>query len=175
MPRPAYAARFAELVGGVEPQFGAPHNAMRLATVDVDAPLPQGNATMARLTQEQCRQLLAKRRQRDGLAGRVRDRLLQTPSDLAGIDIVAADLHMASRSLRRRLEQEGTSFRALVDEVRQTLAEELLTTADLKLEEVAQRLGYAESASLIHAFKRWKGMTPNAYREQHRRAVAVNT
>lgn len=168
MARPPYASRFRELTG-VEPQFNAPRNAIRLATVDVDAPLPQGNPTMARLTQEQCRQLLARRQERTGLSGRVRDRLLQTPGDMADIDTVAADLHMASRSLRRRLEQEGTSFRALVDEVRQTLAEELLTTADLKLEEVAQRLGYAEPASLIHAFKRWKGMTPHAYRIAWRR------
>lgn len=170
MPRPAYAQRFRELTG-VEPQFDAPCNALRLATADVDAPLPQGNPTMARLTLEQCRQLLARRQVRTGLSGRVRDRLLQTPGDIADIETVARDLHMAARSLRRHLGLEGTSFRVLVDEVRQTLAEELLTTADMKLEEVAQRLGYAEPASLIHAFKRWKGVTPHVYREQHRHAL----
>lgn len=167
--RPAYAARF-QALAGVMPRFGAPHNAARFALADVDAPLPQANPMMARMCLEQCQQLLARRQIRTGLAGRVRDRLLQTPGDPAGIDTVAEELHMATRSLRRHLAQEGTSFRALVDEVRQALAEELLTTADLKLEEVAMRLGYSEPASLIHAFKRWKGVTPSAFREQRRGA-----
>lgn len=171
-PPPRYAARFRQLVG-ITPQFDAPRNAMRLALADVDAPLPQADSMMARLCLEQCRQLLAKRQVRIGLAGKVRDRLLQTPGTFAGIEAVAHKLATAPRSLRRHLQQEGTSYRALVDEVRQTLAEELLTTADLKLEEVALRLGYSEPASLIHAFKRWKGVTPHVYREQHRRALVV--
>ena len=134
----------------------------------VDAPLPQANPLMSRMCLEQCKQLLARRQTRTGLAGQVRERLLQTPGVLPDAATVARDLLLSERSLRRRLEAEGTAFRALSDEVRQTLAEELLTTADLKLEEVAQRLGYSEPASLIHAFKRWKGMTPTAYRAQRR-------
>ncbi len=171
-PAPAYAGRYSELCG-VTPQFNAPINAIHFSAADVDAPLPQANPVMARLCVEQCRQLLARRQARSGLAGRVRDQLLQRPGDMAGIDEVASDLCMASRSLRRHLDQEGTSFRALVDEVRQALAEELLTTAHLKLDEVAMRLGYAEPASLIHAFKRWKGVTPSVYRAQRLRNLAA--
>ena len=65
--------------------------------------------------------------------------------------------------LRRRLEEEGTSFRALLDEVRETHAEELLTRGAVPVEDVAFRLGYAEASSFIHAFKRWKGVTPTAF------------
>lgn len=164
---PDYAARFAE-IGGVVPVFGADRNGARFDLADVDAPLPQANPLMSRMCLEQCGQLLSRRQTRTGLAGQVRERLLQTPGVLPDATTVARDLLMSERSLRRRLEAEGTAFRALSDEVRQTLAEELLTTADLKLEEVAQRLGYSEPASLIHAFKRWKGMTPSAYRAQRR-------
>ncbi len=175
-PAPRYAQRFTE-IAGVTPIFNADRNAARFDLADVDAPLPQANPVMARMCLDQCKQLLARRQIRTGLAGRVRDRLLQTPGEFPDVESVAADLHMAARSLRRHLDAEGTSFRALTDEVRQTLAEELLTTADLKLEEVAQRLGYAEPASLIHAFKRWKGMTPHAYRAQrlheHQRSTAL--
>lgn len=171
-PRPPHAARFRELIG-VTPQFGAARNAIRLALADVEAPLPQADPMVARMCLEQCKQLLARRQVRTGLAGRVRDRLLEAAGGLAGLDTVAADLNMAPRSLRRHLAQEGTSFRALSDEVRQALAEELLTTAHLKLEEVAQRLGYAEPASLIHAFRRWKGMTPDAYRRARRGGLAA--
>ncbi|PPE73398.1 AraC family transcriptional regulator [Solimonas fluminis] len=163
--RPAYAARFAELIGA-EPRFDAPEHSVWLDAAYVDAPLPQGNTLMARMCREQCQQLLARRQVRTGVAGRVRDRLLQNPGGMPGIEAVAAEMHMAVRSLRRRLGDEGTSFRALVDEVRQALAEELLTTAKLKLEEVAMRLGYSEPAAFVHAFKRWKGISPMAYRAQ---------
>jgi AraC-like DNA-binding protein len=63
--------------------------------------------------------------------------------------------------LRRRLAESGTSFQELLDEVREALAQELLTT--LAVEDVALRLGYAEASSFIHAFKRWKGVTPAVY------------
>lgn len=164
--RPSYAQRYRELCG-LEPRFEAPDNIICFNPAHIDDPLPQSNSDMARLCVEQCRQLLEKRRVRGGIAGRVRDQLLQAPNRMAGIDEVAANLHTATRSLRRRLEEEGTTFRALSEEVRQTLAEEFLRIPGMKIEEIALRLGYAEPASFIHAFKRWKNVSPNAYREMH--------
>ncbi|AXQ31310.1 AraC family transcriptional regulator [Solimonas sp. K1W22B-7] len=163
--RPAYAGRYREMLGA-EPLFDAAENSVWLDAAYVDAPLPQGNTVMARMCLEQCSQLLARRQVRTGVAGKVRDRLLRNPGEMPGIETVAEEMHMAVRSLRRRLVEEDTSFRALVDEVRQALAEELLTTAKLKLEEVAYRLGYSEPAAFVHAFKRWKGISPMAYRAQ---------
>ena len=84
---------------------------------------------------------------------------------------IAARLHVSSRSLRRRLIDEGTSFRALIDEVRQAIAEELLTTGRMKLAEVAERLGYAEPAPFITAFRRWRGQSPTQYRQLHQREL----
>ena len=169
-PRPDYAWRL-DRICGVRPSFDAPLNAILIAAKDLDAPLPQANPMMARLCEEQCRQLLAKRRVRSGLAGQIRDRLLRNPGEMPSLETVAEELHMASRSLRRRLDEEGTSFRALVDEVRQTLAEELLMSAHMKLAEIASRLGYTEPAAFINAFKRWKGMSPTAYRQSKRPGV----
>ncbi|MES0874910.1 AraC family transcriptional regulator [Sinimarinibacterium thermocellulolyticum] len=169
-PAPAHASRYAQ-IAGVDPIFDADRNAARFDLADVDAPLPQANPLLARMCLEQCRQLLARRQARAGLAGQVRERLLQMPGALPDAAAVARDLRISERSLRRHLRAEGTSLRALTDEVRQTLAEELLTTAKLKLDEVAERLGYAEPASLIHAFKRWKGVTPSAYRAQRRASM----
>ncbi|WP_199720589.1 AraC family transcriptional regulator [Stagnimonas aquatica] len=170
LPRPMDVARYVALCG-VEPRFDAEYNRIHLDPALLDAPLPQGNALIAQLCLEQCRQLLEKRRRRDGIAGQVRERLFQRAGQMPSLDSIAAELQLAPRSLRRHLEQEGTSFRALADEVLETLAEELLIVAHMKLEEVAQRLGYAEPASFIHAFKRWKGVSPNAYREQRRQAA----
>jgi len=161
--RPAYDWRF-DKICGARPMFGASINAILLGAESLDTPLPQADASMARLCEEQCRQLLARRRVRSGFAGQVRDRLSRAPADMPSLERVASELHIAPRSLRRRLEEEGTSFRSLLDEVRQALAEELLSTSPMKLEEIAARLSYAEPATFISAFKRWKGMSPTAYR-----------
>lgn len=166
-PRPAYAWRFDKLCG-VRPSFDAPINGVLLDAATLDTPLPQANPTMARMCEEQCRQLLARRRVRAGFAGQIRDRLLRSPGEIPSLDAVADELHMANRSLRRRLDEEGTSFRALVNEVRQTLAEELLTSTNMKLSEIADRLGYTEPAAFITAFRRWKGLSPSEYREVKR-------
>jgi AraC-like DNA-binding protein len=77
---------------------------------------------------------------------------------------VAAAMCMSERTLRRRLQKEGTTFAALCDEIRRSTAEQLLTCSHLPVEHIAGRLGYAEPASFIHAFKRWKGRTPGAFR-----------
>lgn len=82
------------------------------------------------------------------------------------MESLAAQLHMTSRTLRRRLDAEGTSFRQLQDEVLGTLAEELLRSTALRLEEIAERLGYGEVSNFIHAFKRWKGVSPGQFRRE---------
>lgn len=79
---------------------------------------------------------------------------------------VASAFDIPERSLRRQLSQQGHSFRALLDEVKQQKAEALLQDRRLSVEAIAQQLGYAESAAFIHAFQRWTGSTPAAFRNR---------
>src|SRR5207244_1884592 len=111
-----------------------------------------------------CRDLLEHRRRRHGTAASVRARLLRNPADVPSMQAVAHELHVDPRTLRRHLETEGTSFRALVTEVRETLAVELLSNTGLTVDEVATRLGYSETAGFTHAFKRWRGIPPSQCR-----------
>ncbi|MGX8847036.1 helix-turn-helix transcriptional regulator, partial [Pseudomonas aeruginosa] len=92
----------------------------------------------------------------------------RTPGHLPDMQTLAMELHLTVRTLRRRLDDEGSSYRLLLDEVRQALAEELLATGAIRLEEIAERLGYGEVSNFIHAFRRWKGMTPRQYRQRRR-------
>lgn len=116
------------------------------------------------MCEAECQKLLERRRARSGISSRVRDIILRQPGQAADMEAVAAELCMTSRTLRRHLADEGTSFRALRDEVLMTLAEELIGTARMKLSDVAERLGYSDAAAFSHAFKRWKGVTPGAAR-----------
>ncbi|MDX5373746.1 MAG: AraC family transcriptional regulator [Pseudomonadaceae bacterium] len=156
---------------GLLPSFAQPRSRVRFPRHLLDLPLPRANPQAAQQCEQQCQQLLARRSQRQGLAGRVRGLLLERPGQLPDMEQVAASLHMSSRTLRRRLESEGSHFRLLLDEVRQTLAEELLATGALSLEETAERLGYGEVSNFIHAFKRWKGVAPRRFQRTETRPV----
>jgi AraC-like DNA-binding protein len=83
---------------------------------------------------------------------------------LPELDVVAGALGLSERALRRRLAAVGTSFRALADGVLAPLAMRFLRDTSLSVAEVAERLGYAEPASFVRAFRRWTDTTPEAFR-----------
>jgi len=166
-PAPSYIERY-EKFYGVRPVFNASANVASLDRALIESPLPQANAHALRRSEELCRKLLDSRRLRTGLSSKVRDRLMARIARTPDMGEVASDLHLTTRTLRRRLLDEGTSFAELRDEVRQTLAEELLAGPRLSVEQIAERLGYAETTSFINAFKRWRGKTPHNYRLANR-------
>ncbi|TQM28873.1 helix-turn-helix protein [Nocardia bhagyanarayanae] len=166
---PEYADRMTEVLG-VRPGFGRPHNVFTIDPEMLEQPLPQANEHTWAMCLAQCRQLVDRRRARTGIAAEVRELLVPGGADgfaaPPGIDLVARELNMSTRTLRRHLDAVGTSYRALLDEVRRALAEEMLTATPLSVSDVAIRLGYAESSTFIYAFKRWTGVTPAAYRRE---------
>lgn len=169
---PSYSAMFQQIFG-LMPQFGQAHNCVVFDARFLDLPLPQANEHTKLMCETMCRELLQQRRARQGLASRIRDRMLRMPLVLPDMEVIAAEFCMTSRSLRRHLDKEGTSFRALSDEIRETLAEQFLRDG-LTVEEIAGRLGYTESSSFTQAFKRWKGISPKAYRVSLGGSARVN-
>jgi len=102
-----------------------------------------------------------------GLAGEVRRMLRSQLSrgDDPRIDVVARELATSSRTLQRRLAAEGSSFQQEVEDVRRDAAGRYLTDRTLAIAEVAYLLGYSEPAPFHRAFKRWYGVTPEAFRK----------
>ncbi len=80
---------------------------------------------------------------------------------------VARLLRMSPRTLGRRLEEEGTTFTALLDDLRRRLAFRYLSSKELALSEVAFLLGFSHSAAFHRAFKRWTDRTPLEYRREN--------
>lgn len=155
--------RLAKQLGGVI-QFDAPKNAyMGLADL-FDQPLLKANDITARICEEQCNQLLQEKQNWQPVAALVKNNLLHLGLQCSMQDI--AD-HMArtTRTLHRQLKDEHTTWREVRDQVRMGLAEALLLKP-LQLDEIAQRLGFSDSANFTHSFKRCKGLTPSAYRKQ---------
>jgi AraC-like DNA-binding protein len=147
----------------VTPGHHSPVTVARLPAAVLDSRLPQASQMSVVMCEQQCHALLERRRQRTGVARRVRERLASIDGEPHTIAAVARQLAMSERTLRRRLAEENTTFRDLVEEVHRVLAEELLATGALSVDDVALRLGYAEATSFIAAFKRWTGTTPARY------------
>lgn len=169
VPTPDDVSPYADVLG-VAPRFGAAQSVAVVDAAALDLPLPQADELTAATTEQQCRELVERRRARTGTSGRVRDELVRTPGEMPDVAEVARRLAVSERTLRRRLGDEGTSFRTLVDEVRSALAEELLATGSMTVEQVARRLGYAETASFTHAFTRWNGVPPSTWARRRRAA-----
>jgi AraC-like DNA-binding protein len=93
----------------------------------------------------------------------------QLTSDDCGLKQSAARLRMSERTLRRGLENEGTRYGELVEEVRKDLARTYLTTSDYVNADIARRLGFASLPAFYRAFKRWYGFAPTEYRKESTR------
>lgn len=89
-----------------------------------------------------------------------------------GVEQVARQLSVPTRTLQRRLQEEGTSFEAVADRLRQELAERYLCDRRLGIQETAFLLGYSDVSAFHRAFSRWTGMSPARYRESRSAGLA---
>jgi AraC-like DNA-binding protein len=117
--------------------------------------LPMANEHTEAVIVEHCERIRAERVRHGGVAGRVRAHLMTLPTLDRSLDECAADLHYSSRTLRRWLTREGTSYREIHDDTRRSLAHDLLRDTSLPRTEIAQRLGYRDWSSFARAMRRW--------------------
>ncbi|MFO1415391.1 MAG: AraC family transcriptional regulator [Burkholderiales bacterium] len=82
-------------------------------------------------------------------------------------DSVAQQFAMHRRTLDRRLRAHGTSFHAILSEVRYEVARQLLRDTCMPSAQVGAAIGFREAASFTRAFRQWSGMTPAAWRAAH--------
>ncbi|OBF11236.1 hypothetical protein A5775_15790 [Mycobacterium sp. 852002-10029_SCH5224772] len=141
----------------------AARSAVTIPFVLLALPMPAADPVAAQACAQQCEELLQTRRRRRGIAAQVRSRLIRDPGVLPSMAVTAEELCITERTLRRRLATEHTSYRALVDEVRVTLALAMLESG-LTVEETARQLGYSETAAFSRAFTRWVGTPPSKHR-----------
>jgi len=143
--------------------FGRAHNRLHLPRAMLDEPLPQADRHTLEICMAQCDVLMQRNEQRRGITAVLRTKLFRDCGGFPTLPDVAAELDIHPRTLRRRLAVEGTSFRALLNEARFTVALDLLCNVGLTVKEVSKRLGYTDVSTFSHAFKRWYGVAPSAY------------
>lgn len=145
-------------------EFGAPLDALTFDRADAEARLLTGNPEIARANDAIAEEHLA-RLEEARLAPRVRRAIIdQLPQGEPDVEVIARHLGVSLRSLQRRLSEEGVTFRAILDEARESLARGYLDEGRYSVSEITYLLGFSGVSAFSRAFKRWTGQSPSAYR-----------
>lgn len=152
-------------------RFAAGTNTMIVSAADAARPLPGADAALSEIVRRRLDHVLpaATLPASDSLSARLRRMLVEDLGQTAlTADSVAKSLAMSRRTLTRRLGEEGTSFRAILDDVRAELSRALLQDRSLSIADVAFFLQYSEPAAFHRSFRRWTGQTPQHYRDSEK-------
>lgn len=146
-------------------QFRSGRTAIHVPNPLLDRQNQKADISLARLLDDYALRLLADAPTAASFSAHVRRHLSQELNGGAPTaNALAQTLHMSVRTLHRTLQQEGTTFRALLRQVRHEQATRLLTNPQISIAEVAFLLGFAELSSFYRAFTQWTGVTPATYR-----------
>jgi AraC-like DNA-binding protein len=152
---------------------GAARNAIVFRAADAQRPFVTRNAELLGMLAPQFEEELRQENGDENFIERVRVAIQQR---LAGrrpnIEDIADALHISSRTLQRRLQDEGASFQRVLEEARHQLARHYLNNSVLELNEAAYLLGYEDSSSFVRAFRTWEGIPPARWREEQRAKAA---
>jgi len=163
--RPAHAADYA-LVYTEHSSFDAPRLAARLQANLLDLPLRRDEAALAGFLDGAPGKISMLYRRDREMVFRVRDLLRAAlPANLA-LEEVADRLHLSPRTLHRRLEEEGASFRTIKEATRRDIAYARLTKTTQPIARIAADLGYADTSTFYRAFVSWSGVSPERFRAQ---------
>ncbi|MEP3330838.1 AraC family transcriptional regulator ligand-binding domain-containing protein [Sedimentitalea sp.] len=151
---------------GCRVEFGAPDNAFFFEPSALDLPLATADHELYSVLRQYAEDVLdRKRRNSSALIVDVERAIAaRLASGEANQDRIAREMGFSSRTLARRLEQEGTTFFRTLQDLRESLAINYLKNSDLGLGEIAYLLGYSNLSSFTDAFKRWVGVSPGRYR-----------
>jgi AraC-like DNA-binding protein len=154
--------------------FGRRRNRLIGPRKAVDLPLVAAGNSVADMYVRQCGKMLRERDKPSSCAAEVRRILLSNRGQMPGEYEVASRLNMSGRTLRRRLMCEATSFRDILDGVRNDFARAYLVETKLSIADVGAILGFEDAANFRRAFRRWNDCSPQDFRGRKAQIVDVD-
>jgi AraC-like DNA-binding protein len=164
-PRPAHAADYG-LIYTEHSSFGGEALEATFEAGLLDLPVRRDEAELAAFLEGAPGKITMLYRRDRELARALRTLLLEALPNALGLEEAARGLHLSPRTLHRRLQDEGTSFRAVRDALRRDLATARLAKPGESVARVAADLGYSEPSAFFRAFQGWTGEAPSAWRRR---------
>lgn len=166
-PPPLHAADY-ELVFAPRYTFDAPRLEARFPAEWLALPVRRDEAALLAFLADAPASITTLYRRDRALALRVREHLRAALPEHLALPVIARRLFLSPRTLHRRLEEEGTSFRAIKDGLRRDLAIDWLSKTTRPLGRIGADLGFADAAAFYRAFTGWTGSGPREYRKRFR-------
>jgi AraC-like DNA-binding protein len=153
---------------GCNIEFNAKRSALIVDDEVLEIPLRQPDPSLLQSLTQQAESLMDELKQKKTIILQVRAVLRQLMEhELPRKEKVAEALDMTERTLQRRLQEAGTGYQQLLDDIRRETAIEWLTTTQVAINEIANNLGFSEVRSFHRRFKSWTGHAPGEYRTLH--------
>jgi AraC-like DNA-binding protein len=130
----------------------------------LDRPCPNANPITTQVCQQFCDRVMAEGPIETDLIRQIRAACLNRPKHLPTAEEVASELGLSLRTMHRRLAESGLSYREIIDDVRRSVAIEFLENTRMKIDQVAERVGFADATSFRKAFRKWTGHSPRFFR-----------
>ena len=147
--------------------FGMPANALLIDRSALELPFKTARSRPYRLAAETAEHLLAEAACDTDISQRVASFIRRNLGHgQGGLEAAANALGLSRRSLQRRLREESSSYRHLIQQVRRDLAEYLLLETEITATATAEALGYSEHSAFHRTFRKWHGAAPGLYRQQ---------
>jgi AraC-like DNA-binding protein len=163
-PRPSQVDALREFFGTSSLAFGCEDSGLAIVRDLLHRPMRMADTRTVETLEPLIDEEVAARPRLASFAERAVTHVATSLPECADAGELAGAMRMSTRTLQRRLEQEGTTFTLVLDRARLQVARSLLADPALSLTEIAYRLGFADLATFSRAFKRWTGMPPGQWR-----------
>jgi AraC-like DNA-binding protein len=144
-------------------RYSRPVNRVICARAALLQPLPHADIGFFRFLEASIRRTIDDGAGASAFLNDVRGRIEPALAQGCRIDEVAAAMGLSSRVLQQRLAASGTSYRDVVQDIRQVIACRRIAGGDVRLTALAADLGYSETSAFVRAFRRWTGFSPLRY------------
>ncbi len=152
--------------------FGAAKNLLLAPADTLNLPTVTGHLGMKHVCEKHCQDLLLKLKKADKLVEKIRRLIVESMGRFPKTEDMARKLTISPRTLGRRLQERGTSYQKILNDVRAELARDYLKKTNLSIDQISELIGFTETTTFRRAFKKWTSISPSEYRK---RAVLLKT
>lgn len=162
--KPVYANVYEE-VFKCPVMFNAEHNVMTFDSSLLFKQLPMSNSLTKKIYEQKCKEHINNLKSNETLSEKLTSIFIMNKDRIPDLNQLSKIVNMSERTLRRRLIDEGTSYKKLSADLKQKKAIDLLTSTSYSIEQISLILGYGDLPSFNRAFKSWTGLNPGYYRK----------